>query len=114
MLTSLAQADQGFDAGDIATFEIHLGLVMNDKIALLQPKAQRVFDRLPRHGVGVHDRREVFVVVAAAALGTIHRGIGLLEYGFDFTGVVGIDTETDTDSEVQPIAVDQIRDGQCI
>ena len=78
----MVPARQRLEAGDGAVVEPHDRLVEDGDLVALDRAAQIGFDRQPVGLARAHRRLEHFDAVAAAALGVIHRELGVLEHLF--------------------------------
>ena len=76
----MVPARQRLEAGDRAVFEPHDRLIQDGDLVALQRAAQIGFDRQPVGLARTHRDLEDVDAVAAAALGVIHRQLGVLEH----------------------------------
>ncbi len=83
-------AQQRFDALDTAGRDVHLGLVMNDELLLIQRDAQLVLERQPLGNVAVH-LDLIMQVLLAGFLRLFERRLGPLHQG---VAVLAVDRET--------------------
>src|SRR5882757_9788438 len=102
-------AHQGFDPHDAPAGEHHLGLVVHFQLVLLQREPQLVlqFDAvggLPGHGGGVE-----LEAVAAVALDTVHRGVGVAQQDVELFAVARINARPDAQRDVEVASLDPER-----
>ena len=105
-------ANQRLDAGHLAGGKIDLRLVMQEKFTPLQGPAQAAFDLLPADRLGIHLAGKKLVSVTAIGFGVVHRGIGVLHHGFDVVAVIRINTDADTQGDMQILPADHMRQGE--
>ncbi len=82
-----------------------LGWVVQLELLSLDRAAQVVLERVARHRVHIHLRLEELVIVAAAALGVIHREIGVLQQRLCIVAVTGISDDADARGHVQLVMI---------
>ena len=89
-LLGMPPAQQRLETADEAALEGHLGLVVEEKLFLIDGPAQRRLHPHARERPLVHLAGEVLVGIAALFLGAIHGGVGVHDQGF---GVVAVGRE---------------------
>ena len=72
-------AQQRLDRDPAAGGEVELGLEQHPQLVLLQRAPERALGQQPGHRLGVHGLVEQLVAGTAAALGAVHRGVGVLQ-----------------------------------
>ena len=108
-MMGLLQADQRFGAGNDARGEVHLRLIVQDKLVLLERTAQHPFDGVPGNRTDIHLLSEDLVSVAPALFGVIHRAIGVLDRRFDVLAVVGVEADADAQGDVELMDTGEMR-----
>ena len=81
-------ANKRLGTGHCAGNKVDLRLVMQQELPHLQGTAQAAFDEHPADRAGIHVGLEKLVVVTAARLGVIHRGIRVLHQRADVDAVI--------------------------
>ncbi|OIQ86952.1 hypothetical protein GALL_311710 [mine drainage metagenome] len=89
-LTGRLPADQGLRAAYPASGEIDLGLIMEQKLLVLDRPPQPVLDIHAFHQHAVELAREVLEIVAPGLLGLVHGRVGLLEQIIRVAPVIGV------------------------
>src|SRR3954468_14456444 len=89
-------ADESLPAGDISGPEIEFGLEDEKKLVAFEGRRHAVAELQAFNGQGGHLFREEAEGVSAAILGSIHRGIGVLDQRFDILTVVRENADSDT------------------
>src|SRR3989338_6073064 len=87
-------ADQGLGADQLPV-SIHLGLVVQDKVVLVEALAQVAFQAGAGADFGLHRRVEKAQRVAAGSFGLVHGHVGTLEYLVDRTVLLGEQGDAD-------------------
>ena len=87
-------ADQGLGADQLPV-SIHLGLVVQDKVVLVEALAQVAFQAGAGADFGLHRRVEKAQRVAAGSFGLVHGHVGTLEYLVDRTVLHGEQGDAD-------------------
>ena len=100
----LGPADQGLHADQLAGEGVHLGLVVEGQLAGLEGPAQAALE-FEAFAVA---RRDAVVeeadLVAAALLGQVHGGVGVLDEGVAVGAVMGIDGDADAQGDGELVA----------
>ena len=102
-------ADQRLGAGHRSGFEIDLRLVVQHELAPGEGAMQAGFDPLPLDGPCVHLPLEELIVVPAAFLGVVHRGVRALDQRLRIRTVVGVDADADGGGDMQLVVRDVVR-----
>src|SRR5450755_3929101 len=71
------------------------------------PRRSTLWDRREPN-TGVHLRGKPLVVIPSASLCVIHRGVGVRENRFDVLAVVRVETDANTQGDVEPMVTDEV------
>ena len=93
-------------ADDPAGRELHLRLIDELEVIVLQRMAEPVFERAPARQVLRHLRIEEPPGAAALALGAVEREIGVAHQRLEVGAVIGSDRESDRAADLDFVAVD--------
>jgi hypothetical protein len=103
---------QRFDAADLAGRELHLGLVMQDKLLVLDRIPKLTLEREPLERDRVHLRGKELEIVAAKFLRRVHRRVGRLDQGLAVVAVRRVHGDADAGADDEFVAVVHERPGQ--
>ena len=98
-------AKKGFQPADPSSRDIHLRLVNEKQLLLVESHAQSILERQSFHGLGVQFRCIQLKVVATAVFGAIHGSIGVLDQGFAILAVFGEHADAEATANIEGITL---------
>src|SRR5438093_10898968 len=113
-LLGMPPAQQRLETADEAALEGHLGLVVEEKLFLIDGPAQRRLHPHARERPLVHLAGEVLVGVAALFLGAIHGGVGVHDQGFGVVAVGREQGDADARADIGVVRIELERSGESV
>ena len=107
-------AKQRFQPADLSGGNIHLRLVHEKEIFLVECQSQAVLQGQSLHSLSVHVRGKKLKVVPSTVFGAIHGSIGMLDQGFAVRTVFREDADAEAATNAKGVTLDDESGRHCI